>query len=356
MFCRNNPPPSRRSEERRPQGMQLPAFHVPGPASIAGVCTNRRTGRTGECRARAFLRQPRNKCRGLHGRQGWSARGMQKPAFFASNPASNTGVCIFSAPRTKMPGVCMVPGMLRWANPAETSAPPREIGEFAWSTHTNPCSLCREIGLHTDSRISCADFRTEHKGLHGWQGQRTRAMQTPAFYVPYPAQIAGLCMGGGIGAREDADPPPFMHQTPHQTKGLASPPLPHRPPRAPSVVSAVLVCVEQNRCCVSDEQQPIPAREDAAPASHASNPAPNEGVCIAAPAPSAAPRPGRRICSARLPRAKPLLHFRRTAADPRARTSELQRSFRPEQTVAAFPTFGSRPPRKASGCRHSRAD
>ena len=246
-------------EGRRPQDMQFPAFHAPGPASIAGFCTNRRTGRTGECRAKSFIRQPRNKCRGLHGRQGWSARGMQKPTFSASNPASNAGVCTFSAPRTKMPGVCMLPGVLRVTNPAETSAPPREIGWFAWSAHANPRSLCREIGLHTDSRISCADFRAEHEGLHGWQGQRARAMQTPAFYVPDLHKSHGFAWAGA-SARAKMQTPAF----------------------------------------------------------HASNPAPNTGVCIAAPAPSAAPRLEHRIGSARSAPSKPLLHFRHLA-DPRVR-------------------------------------
>lgn len=242
--------------------MQFPAFHAPGPASIAGFCTNRRTGRTGECRARSFIRQPRNKCRGLHGRRGWSARGMQKPAFSASNPTSNTGVCTFSAPCAKMPGVCMVSVMLRGANPAKTSAPPQEIERFAWSAHANPCSLCREIGLHTGSRISCADFRTERKGLHGWQGQGARAMQTPAFYVPNPAQIAELCMDESIGAREDADPRLSCIKPRTKRRGL-------------------------HRC----------------------------------PAPSAAPRPGRRICGARSAPSKPLPHSRHLVRVPPRKAS-----------------------------------
>lgn len=163
--------------------------------------------------------------------------------------------------------------------------------------------------------------RREKSGsLHGQPMQtpavfaeRSAFMQTPGFPAPISAQNTRVCMDGRANARGPCKPPPFTCHILHKSQEFA---WAGASARAKMQTTAF----------------------------HASNPAPNEGVCIAAPAPSAALHPGRRICSARLRQTKPLLHFRRTAADPRARTSELQRSLVAGETVAAFPTFGSRPP------------
>ena len=278
---------------------------------MQGSAWTARLERARYAKAHVFCIKPRIKYRGLHflGSRRKNAGGLH-----GAGDASSGESCgnVGAAARNRV--VCMVSpykplrslqrNRLSYRLPDFLRRFPHRTQGFAWMArltragHANP---------HLLRAISC----TNRRALHGREHRRARRCRSPPFMRQTLHQTKGFaslplphrpprvpdvvsaalvrveqnrcCISDEqqpIPARGPCKPPPLLHQTPHQTKGFASPLPPHRPPRAPDAASAALARVEQNRCCISDEQQPIPTRE-------------------------------RRNCSARLSRAKPLLHFRR---------------------------------------------